>query len=70
MDNKNEIIGVVQLMVAGKVLTFPITLEGKNYIMEQMLEKDCDFLLVGDTFFNKNAIAIIDFPQRQQEVTQ
>ncbi|MDF2544253.1 MAG: hypothetical protein K0S47_3971 [Herbinix sp.] len=67
---KNEIVGVVQLQVMDKIITKEITLEEKNYIMEQMLEKDCDFLLLGTTFINKKAIYIIDFPQRQQEVVQ
>ncbi|MDF2844053.1 MAG: hypothetical protein K0R00_2479 [Herbinix sp.] len=65
---KNEIIGIVQLQILDKVITKEITLEEKNEIMKQMLETDCDFLLLGNTFFNKKAIYIIDFPQRQQEV--
>lgn len=67
---KNEVVGTVQLQIMDKSMSKDITLEERNDIMQQMLENDCEFLLLGSTFVNKKTILFMEFLQKQQEVTQ
>jgi hypothetical protein len=67
MENQNlnsfnsEIAYIVALQVADKVLTKEITQTDMNVIMNNMFDKDLDFICVSGTFINKKVVYFIEF---------
>jgi hypothetical protein len=66
----NEIVNTLFLQESDKGIRKDITLDERNDIMRQMLETDCDFLLVGNTFFNKKVIYLVEFQPVQTMQSQ
>lgn len=59
----SEIAYIVALQVADKVITKEITQADMNVIMNNMLDKELEFIFVSGTFINKKLIYFLEFQQ-------
>jgi hypothetical protein len=60
-DFNIKIAYIVVLQVVDKVLTKEITQADMNVIMNNMLNKELDFIFVSGTFINKKAVYFLEF---------